>query len=139
MERYRPQPNKYDVEKISAYDAIERADRFLAEKPLDYQVGFLVHHLGPRVTAASTGITDGRELRRWMQGDRPDEDTQDRIRILSKVTYAITACIGSAAASGFIRSANPSLNDEAVLLLLREENPIRHEKHIIAATRKFLE
>jgi hypothetical protein len=60
-------------------------------------------------------------------------------RILMRVVYAVNEGIGAAAASTYIRSANRYLDDNAVLVLLRDGDPTKHEKHIIAATRAFLE
>ncbi|MCU7827307.1 hypothetical protein [Kitasatospora sp. DSM 101779] len=117
-------------------DAHKRSIRL----PTAVKVTYLLEKLGPRVTAAALGLSDARPLRRWSSGElEPRSETvEDRLRILYQVVFAVAEAYGPAAASGFIRSANPQLNDDAILLLLRGDDVLDQEKRIIAATRSFI-
>jgi hypothetical protein len=122
-------------------DLLDRGNKQSIQLSTSERVTYLLKTLGPRVTAAALGLSDARPLRRWSEGQaEPREDAvADRLRILYRVVYAITEAYGPAAASAFIRSANPQLDDDAVLFLLRDDEPLKQEKRIVAATRAFLE
>lgn len=135
--------NSYDREsKRSETPLLDVAHKNSIRFTTAAKVTYLVDTLGPRVTAAALGLSDARPLKRWASGtlDGPrSEITEDRLRILYQVVYAVAEAYGPAAASGFIRGANPNLNDDAILLLLRGDDVLDHEKRIIAATRSFLD
>ncbi len=107
---------------------------------------FLLESVGPRVTAASLGLADARPLRRWAAGElAPREHAVDqRLRTLFRVVYEITAVFGAATATSFLRSSNPELDDDAPLLVLREDDSdeaavLERHRRVLAAARAFLE
>jgi hypothetical protein len=55
------------------------------------------------------------------------------------MTYALASVYGPSAAALFLRSANPQLDDESPLMVLRESDPDVVQGRLLAATRAFLE
>ncbi len=106
---------------------------------------FLLETVGPRVAAASLGLADARQLRRWSTGSsQPRELVQgDRLRTLFRVVHEISAVFGPATAATFMRSSNPQLDDSAPLLVLRsgedEQEALEAQRKVISAARAFLE
>jgi hypothetical protein len=59
---------------------------------------------------------------------------------LFRIVHAIVGVYGQASvAAGFLRSANPQLDDEAPLIVLADGDPIEVQKPLLAALRAFLE
>lgn len=118
----------------AAYKASLRAD-------LTEQTVFLLDHVGPRVTAAALGLKDARPLKAWATGDTGPKSAAvaERLRILFRIVYAIAGVYGGRTASAFLRSANPQLDNESPLILLRADDPAQIEARLLGAMRAFLE
>lgn len=137
-----PDSSHETVTKPSENPLLDKAHKNSIRLSTASKVTYLVETLGPRVTAAALGLSDARPLKRWSSGDLDgprSEVVEDRLRILYQVVSAVAEAYGPAAASGFIRGANPQLNDDAILMLLRNDDVLEHERRIIAATRSFLD
>lgn len=136
-----------DVQPGSAVpqEAEERAYKLSLQADPAVMTRFLLESVGPRVTAACLGMADARQLRRWGSGlNQPRQSVlEDRLRVLFRVTHEITAVYGAATAAAFLRSANPQLDDNAPLLVLRtdgDDDTVRESlRQVIAAARAFLE
>lgn len=132
-----------DVEgRLAASDAWERAYKESVTAQPWEQVGYLLDHIGPRFTAASLGVADARTLRRWRDDHAVprDHDEQTRLALLFRIVHAIVDVYGQASvAAGFLRSANPQLDDEAPLVVLADGDPMEVQKALLAALRAFLE
>ncbi|HEV7146093.1 MAG TPA: hypothetical protein VGN48_03750 [Pedococcus sp.] len=128
--------------RLAASDAWDRAYKDSVTAQPWEQVTYLLEEIGPRFTAASLGVSDARTLRRWRdeQAVPRDHDEQARLALLFRIVHAIVGVYGQASvAAGFLRSANPQLDDEAPLVVLAEGNPIEVQKPLLAALRAFLE
>jgi uncharacterized protein (DUF2384 family) len=127
---------------VPAEEAWERAYKEAATTPAWHHASWLLDTIGPRFTAASIGVRDARTVRRWRdeQIEPRDHDEQARLQLLFRIVYAITLVYGRASvATGFLRSANPQLDDEAPLMLLASEPIEAVQRRLLAAARAFLE
>ena len=127
---------------VPADEAWERAYKEALTTPAWHHAGWLLDAIGPRFTAASIGVRDARTVRRWRdeQLEPRDHDEQARLQLLFRIVYAITLVYGRASvATGFLRSANPQLDDQAPLVLLAGESIETVQRRLLAATRAFLE
>lgn len=127
---------------LAASDAWERAAKASLTTPAWEQVGWLLEVLGARFTAASLGIADAGVLRRWRdeKENARDHKEQHKLQLLYRMVSAINGVYpeGSVAA-GFLRSANPQLDDEAPLVLLANGDLDEVQEPLLAAVRAFLE
>jgi uncharacterized protein (DUF2384 family) len=129
-------------DQLAASDAWERAYKESVTAQPWEQVAYVLEQIGPRFTAASLGVSDARTLRRWRdeQTAPRDHDEQARLALLFRIVHAIVGVYGQASvAAGFLRSANPQLDDEAPLIVLADGDPIEVQKPLLAALRAFLE
>jgi hypothetical protein len=123
-----------DEAEEAAYKASLTAD-------LTEQTIFLLDHIGPRITAAALGLKDARPLKAWKTGDTGPKSAAvaERLRILFRMAYAIVGVYGVRTASAFLRSANPQLDNESPVVLLRVDDPAQVEAKLLWAMRAFLE
>ncbi len=120
-------------------DAMTDAYKRSVEVGFDQQVGFLLQHVGPRVTSAALGLRDARQLTKWWRGQHPKSEAMvARVHLLFRIAYAVTAVYSGGTAARFLRSSNPSLGDMAPGTVLRGE-PEEEASRLLAATRAFLE
>ncbi len=105
------------------------------------QARYLLDTIGARAVAVGTGRADPRQPRAWAGGSsEPRGNSADRLRILYRITKAVEAVYGPRVAARFVRSANPELDDQSVLLVLSTSVPDHLlEKQLMAVTRDFLE
>lgn len=127
---------------VSAPEAWERAYKEALTMPAWQHADWLLEAIGPRFTAAGVGVRDARTVRRWRDErlEPRDHEEQARLQLLFRIVYAITLVYGRASvATGFLRSANPQLDDQAPLVLLASEPVEVVQRRLLAATRAFLE
>jgi hypothetical protein len=128
--------------RLTADDSWEQAYKAALTTPLWEQARQLLELVGPRFTAAAVGVRDARTVRRWRdtQTEPRDHAEQQRLRLLYRIVLAISGVYGTGSvAAGFLRSANPQLDDEAPLVLLASGDPDVVQYPVLAATRAFLE
>lgn len=127
--------------KLPAHEAQERSYKESIVTTVAEQTEFLLASIGARITAAAIGLADARPLKAWAHGEASPKESavEDRLRILFRVTYAISAVYGAATAAAFLRSSSPGLADEAPLVMLRERSPGEVEGPLLATARAFLE
>ena len=112
--------------RLTADDSWEQAYQASSKLPLWEQAGRLLEIIGPRFTAAGVGVRDARTVRRWRdeETDPRDYAEQQRLRLLFRIVEAISGVYGTGrVAAGFLRSANPQLDDEAPLIFLGTGDP----------------
>lgn len=128
--------------RLTADDSWEQAYKAALTTPLWQQAGELLATVGPRFTAAAIGVRDARTVRRWRdeQADPRDHIEAARLRLLYRMVRAIDGVYGGGSvAAGFLRSANPQLDDVAPLVLLSGGDPDVTQAPLLAATRALLE
>jgi hypothetical protein len=126
---------------LSAVDAEEAAYKASLTTGVTDQTNFLLATIGPRVAAASIGLADARQLKKWTTFEQAPKSAvvAERLRVVFRVTYAITAMYSGSTAASFLRSSNPQLDDQSPMMLLREQPVEDVEAQILAATRALLE
>jgi len=112
METFNVQPGT-----ATPQEAEDRAFKEATTQSPAAMTRYLLETVGPRVTAASLGLSDARQLRRWSTGEAEPRQVliADRLRTLFRVVFEITAVFGAATAATFLRSSNPQLDDSAPL------------------------
>lgn len=105
------------------------------------QAAYLLDTIGARLTTVGVGLDDARTVRRWREESVPprEHDVAARLSILYRIARAVASVYGPSVATGFLRSANPQLDDASPLLVLREGNPDEVQRSLLAAARAFLE
>jgi hypothetical protein len=105
------------------------------------QAQYLLDSIGPRISAASLGLADARQVKAWARDETyPREHlVGGRLALLFRIVYVIVETQGANVAALFLRSSNPQLDDEVPLLLLRDGDPDLIQGRLLAATRAFLE
>jgi len=107
------------------------------------KASYLLGHIGPRLAAASLGLSDARQIRRWSTSEDRIEPRQQlvaqRLDALYWIVRAIEAVYSPAVAARFVRSSNPQLDDAAPLVALAEAGEPSEITRVVAATRAFLE
>lgn len=100
---------------------------------------YLLEVIGARSLAVALGMADARPLYQWRDGKaRPRQaETSDRLRGLYRATRMVAEAYGPNAASVFVRSSNPQLDDRSVLTVLADE--VNGEAKVVAAARALLE
>jgi hypothetical protein len=126
---------------LSATEAEEAAYKASLHTSVTEQASFLLTTIGPRVTAASLGLADARPLKLWVTGDAGPKSAvvAERLRVVFRIVYAIAAMYTGNTAATFLRSANPQLDDQSPLMLLREQPVEAVEAQLLGATRALLE
>jgi hypothetical protein len=107
------------------------------------KAAFLLSSVGPRLTAASLGLADARQVKRWARGE---EDIEPREQIVSArldalywIVRVVTSVYSEPVAARFVRSSNPQLHDDAPLSVLADAEDERAITRVVAAARAFLE
>jgi hypothetical protein len=136
-----PSMSTHPVPTIDPVDAWERAYKEAMTTTAASKAEWLLANLGPRITAAALGLADARQPRRWRDEyiTPREEAVGTRLTVLFQIAYAISLVYGPATAALFVRSANPQLDDQAPLVVLRETDPEAAQALLAAATRSFLE
>jgi hypothetical protein len=105
--------------------------------------GFLLRTVGPRLTAASLGLADARQVKRWAHDEESIEPREQIVAARLDALYWIVRAVGLAysepVAARFIRSSNPQLHDDAPLSMLADAADERAITRVVAATRAFIE
>src|SRR5271169_6649655 len=96
---------------ISPGDALERSYKRSVVDSDQQKARFLLETLGPRIVAVGVGLSDARPVRNWAQGrNKPRGETENRLRILYRVAFAVSSVFGPDTAAAFVRGANPELD-----------------------------
>jgi hypothetical protein len=121
--------------------AWEEAHKASVTEPVREKAAYLLRTVGPRIAVAALGLSDARQLKRWAAEDvEPREhDVAARLDALYWVVRAISSCYSPAVAARFLRSANPQLDDQAPLMVLRSAADPDAIRRVLVATRAFLE
>jgi len=120
----------------------EEAHKASVTEPASEKAAYLLRTVGPRIAAAALDLSDARQLKRWAASDdlEPREhDVAARLDALYWIVRAIVGCYSAAVAARFLRSANPQLDDQAPLLVLRSAAEADALRRVLVATRAFLE
>jgi hypothetical protein len=109
--------------------------------PASEQAAYLLDTIGARFTTAAVGLQDARTVRRWREEQMAprEHDVAGRLAILYRLTRVVADVYSPNVATAFLRSANPQLDDNSPLLVLRDGDPDEVQKPLLAATRAFLE
>ena len=109
--------------------------------PVDSKAAHLLDTIGPRIAAASLGMADARQLKRWAS-DREEPRSHavaERLDALYWIVRAIEQVYSVPVAVRFLRAANPQLHDEAPLLALATASGVTEIGRVLSATRAFLD
>lgn len=122
-------------------EAVDRARKDGIVKTPSEQAARLLETIGPRVATVGLRMADARPLKTWATGQKEprEEAAVDRLRLLYTVSEAIVAVYGKpSVAVGFLRAANPQLDDESPLRVIAAGG-VSSEVMVMTALRAFLE
>ena len=91
-------------------------------KPVDEIASELQEQLGQRLVAYATGIRSPRVVGRWAHGVEPHEQHALRLRELYRTCLLLEQDFSPTTIRAWLQSANPDLEDEAPIQLLRDGN-----------------
>lgn len=120
----------------------EEAHRASVTDTVREKAMYLLKTVGPRITAASLGLSDTRQLKRWAADEHAEPREQNVATRLDALYWVVRAIVGpysAPVAARFLRSANPQLDDEAPLIVLRSAEDPEAIRRVLASTRAFLE
>lgn len=121
--------------------ADDEAYRLSIVWPVHLQVRFLLESIGPRYTAAALGLADARPLRRWLAQNAKVKErvVRERLPLLFRITYVLTAVYGPDAAALFLQGQNRRLDDRAPLMVLAAaDHPADVQGDLLQAVRSFI-
>lgn len=128
-----------EVGRSSVADALPVATKMAAVETFDAQVGFLLQHVGPRVTFTALGLKDPRQLTKWWKGGEPKSPVKEgRVHLMFQIAYAITSVFDGATAARFFRVRSPYLGYVAPGEVLRTGNPDEVGGDLLTAASQFL-
>ncbi len=122
-------------------NAVEQARKDGIVSPVAQQAERLLATIGPRLTTVGVGMADARPVKAWAAGQSEPRDPAvlDKLRLLYTVTEAILLVYERpTVATGFLRSANPQLDDESPLRVIAG-GADTSEAAVLGALRAFLE
>lgn len=94
--------------------------------------------IGPRLVAYIGGVMSTMSVSAWARGtEAPDEVTRERLRHAFHVAALLTERYDATTVQSWFKGMNPSLNDEAPALVLREGDPLEGARDVIAAAKSF--
>ena len=95
--------------------------------------------LGSRLAAAALGLKDTRTLSSWARGGPVrSAEGEHRLQVLFRVVTALTDAFSPAVAAAFLRGSNPTLGDQAPMIVLAEEPPTAAESQLLSAVEALL-
>ncbi len=120
----------------------DEAHKASVTDPPGVKASYLLQTVGPRIAVAALSLSDARQVKRWAAEDElepREHDVAARLDALYWIVRAIAGCYSPAVAARFLRSANPQLDDQAPLIVLRAATDPDEIRRVLVATRAFLE
>jgi len=100
--------------------------------------GELTGIIGKKLTAYIGGAKDVRAVDRWIAGNLPYRDAEDRVRFAYRVARALSGGDQPSVVQAWLTGLNPELNDRSPIRLMREGSLEEVGPKILAAARAFL-
>ncbi len=120
-------------------DILEYAHKQSVRVPADEQAQVVQHVLGSRLAAAALGLKDTRTLSSWARGGPiRGTDGEHRLQVLFRVVTAVSDAFSPAVAAAFLRGSNPSLGDQAPMIVLADSPPAAAEVRLLSAVEALL-
>jgi hypothetical protein len=122
-----------------ASEVMEYAHKQSVRVPADEQAQLVQQVLGSRLAAAALGLKDTRTLSSWARGGPiRATDGEHRLQVLFRVVTAVSQAYSPAVAAAFLRGSNPSLGDEAPMIVLADSPPAASEGRLLSAVEALL-
>jgi hypothetical protein len=94
--------------------------------------------IGKKLTAYIGGAKDVRAVDRWIAGNLPYRDAEDRLRFAYRVASSLNSGDHASVVQAWLTGLNPELNDRSPIRLMREGNLDEVGPLILGAARAFL-
>lgn len=105
---------------------------------IDEIAAFLQQHLGQRMTAYLSGLTDTKMVGRWVsRQNRPRDEAQMRLREGYQAARLIVAAYGDDGAKAWFFGSNTRLDDDAPAYVLRHASNPDDLRFVVPAARAF--
>ena len=94
--------------------------------------------IGKKLTAYVGGAKDVRSVDRWIAGNLPYRDAEDRIRFAYRVASSLNSREHRNVVQAWLTGLNPELNDRSPIRMMREGVLEEVGPQILGAARAFL-
>ena len=116
----------------------EQVSEEAARLPVDEIAAFLQHHLGQRMTAYISGVTDPKMVSRWIAGrNTPRDEPKMRLREGYQVVRLLVGAYGDETAKAWLFGSNTRLDDQAPAYVLRHASNWEDLRFVVPAARMF--
>lgn len=100
-------------------------------------VGRLAELMGRKLTAYVGGSQDVRAVERWISGEVPPSETQEKLRFAYVIARMLSEREDVKVIQAWFIGLNPELGDRSPLKLIRESNLDAIGSEIVGAARSF--
>lgn len=109
-----------------------------ARLPINEIAEFLQQHLGQRMTAYLSGVTDPKMVSRWIAGQNaPRDESKMRLREGYQVVRMLVSVYGDDTAKAWLFGSNTRLDDQAPAYMLRHASNWEDLRFVVPAARSF--
>ncbi|HZJ51970.1 MAG TPA: XRE family transcriptional regulator [Actinomycetota bacterium] len=123
---------------MSLVIAPEQVSEEAARLPINEIAEFLQQHLGQRMTAYLSGVTDPKMVSRWIAGrNMPRDEPQMRLREGYQVVRMLAGAYGDETAKAWLFGSNTRLDDQAPAYILRHSSNWEDLRFVVPAARTF--
>ena len=116
----------------------EKVSEEAARLPVNEIAEFLQQHLGQRMTAYISGVTDPKMVSRWIAGrNTPRDEPKMRLREGYQVVRLLVGAYGDETAKAWLFGSNTRLDDQAPAYVLRHASNWEDLRFVVPAARMF--
>ena len=116
----------------------EQVSEEAARLPVNEIAAFLQQHLGQRMTAYISGVTDPKMVSRWIAGrNTPRDESKMRLREGYQVVRLLVGAYGDETAKAWLFGSNARLDDQAPAYVLRHASNWEDLRFVVPAARMF--
>lgn len=119
--------------------AAEQLEHDAITRPIDEIAGYLQEHLGQRMAAHLGGLSDVKQIGRYLRpdGPAPSQRTEQRLREGYKVVRMIIDAFDEKTARAWLFGTNTRLDDRAPIGVLREATEPEQFADVLRAARQL--
>jgi hypothetical protein len=119
--------------------AAEQLDHDATTRPIDEIAGYLQEHLGQRMAAHMAGLSDVKQIGRYLRpdGPTPSQRTEQRLREGYKLVRIIVDAFDDKTARAWLFGTNTRLDDRAPIAVLRDATEPEQFADVLRAARQL--
>lgn len=123
---------------VSLAIAPEQVSEDAARLPINEIAEYLQDHLGQKMTAYMSGVSDPKMVSRWITGrNTPRDEPKMRLREGYQVVRLLASAYGDETAKAWLFGSNTRLDDQAPAYVLRHASNWEELRFVVPAARAF--